>query len=115
MNLNDVIDLLGITVHHINEGQGETKVATVEASDLMSDILAGVHVPDLLLTGLTNAQVIRTASIFGIKVVIIVKGKNIDPKVIDLAKEEKIALMSTDDDLFEASGKLYAKGIRRPD
>ena len=113
MKLKEIIELLNANVLYMHPTHEGKEVATVEASDLMSDILASVNVPDLLLTGLTNAQVVRTASIFGIKAVIIVKGKKMDQKVDDLAKEEGISIMSTDDDLFEASGKLYAKGIRR--
>jgi predicted transcriptional regulator len=113
MTLKEVIELLDASVLYLDPSDENKNVSTVEASDLMSDILASVNVPDLLLTGLTNPQVVRTASIFGIKAVIIVKGKKVEQKIVDLAKEEGISIMSTEDDLFEASGKLYARGIRR--
>ncbi len=112
MNMKEIIELLKGEVHYLNEEDEDTDITTAAASDLMSDILASVNVPDILLTGLTNPQVIRTSSVFGIKAVVIVRGRPIEPKIIELAKEEKINLISTMDSLFVASGRLYEKGIQ---
>ena len=81
----------------------------------MSDILARSVVPDVLLTRLTNVQVIRTSSVFGIKAVIIVRNKAINEKVVELAKQEEIVLLTTRMSLFESCGKLYQNGIRSGD
>jgi tRNA G18 (ribose-2'-O)-methylase SpoU len=44
-------------------------------ADLMSDVLAFTHADTLLLTGLTNPQVVRTADVAGIRAIVFVRGK----------------------------------------
>ena len=112
MILKEVVDLLKAKILHIEDEALDIEISTAAASDLMSDVLASIHTPDILLTGLTNAQVIRTSSVSGIKAVVIVRGKSLEPKVIDLAKEEGIAIMSTSISLFESCGILYEKGLK---
>jgi len=90
----------------------DTEVQTAAASDLMSDILARLGTPDVMLTGLTTGQAIRTSSVSGIRVVVVVRGKRIPEQMIELAAEEGIVLMSSEMTLFEASGRLYARGLR---
>ncbi|MBN2160165.1 MAG: hypothetical protein JW807_12275 [Spirochaetes bacterium] len=111
MKIGEIIKLLNAEVHYLHNNQSDAEIKSAAACDLLSDILARVHVPDLLLTGLNNAQAIRTCSVFGIKAVVIVRGRPIDQKLIDLAHEEEITLLSTKDSLFIASGKLFSKGI----
>lgn len=113
MNLKEITDLLNAKIHYVDEENDlNTEIATAAASDLMSDVLASVNTPDLLLTGLTNAQVIRTSSVSGIKAVVIVRGKSLESKVIELAREEGIAIMTTDISLFESCGILYREGLK---
>lgn len=81
-------------------------------SDLMSDVLAFVKEDTLLLTGLTNIQVIRTAEIIDVFVIIFVRGKIPTNNIIKLAKEKKIILITTEHTLFEACGRLYKIGLK---
>lgn len=87
-----------------------------KASDLMSDVLAfsqPVLKPNtILLTGLTNKQVVRTCEIAGVCAIIFVRGKNPPTDTIELAQECKISLFITRLKMFEACGILYAHGIR---
>ena len=85
------------------------------ASDLMSDVLSRISSPDLLLSGLSNPQVIRTASLSGIKTIVIVRGKKIDKSIIELAQKENIVLLLTKLSCFGACGLLYEKGLRNKD
>lgn len=87
-------------------------LTTAAASDLMSDILSRTEIPDVLLTRLTNTQVIHTASIFGIRLVVVIRNRPIEDKLIKLAEKEKIALVRTAASLFESCGMLYECGIR---
>lgn len=112
MKLSEIIKLLNAEVHHMLDDRLDTEISSALSSDLMSDVLAGVHVPDILITGLNNAQVIRTSSVFGIKAVLIVRGKSIDSKLIELSREEEIVFLSTKESMFNTSGILYQKGIR---
>ena len=79
--------------------------------DLMSDVLAFIKRDALLLTGLTNAQVIRTAEMADIQAVCFVRGKKPGKEVIALAEEKEIALLATSLPLFEACGRLYRSGL----
>ena len=54
-------------------------------SDLLSDVLAFTKENSVLLTGLTNSQVIRTAEMSDIIGVIFVRGKKPDNYTIELA------------------------------
>jgi predicted transcriptional regulator len=80
--------------------------------DLMSHIL--MHIKDrntLLLTGLATTQVIYTADVVDIKVIVFVHGKQPDSEVIQLAKKSGIILLKTKLPMFEGCGKLYQAGI----
>lgn len=79
--------------------------------DLMSDVLAFAKEKVLLLTGLINPQVIRTAEMLDIKAIVFVRGKSPSENMIALAKEKHITLLSTNDPLYIACGKLYEKGL----
>ena len=81
-------------------------------ADLMSDVMAFVKEQVLLLTGLINVQVIRTAMLMDIQSVCFVRGKSPNQEMIDLAKENGIALLKTKLPMFLACGKLYQAGVR---
>jgi predicted transcriptional regulator len=81
-------------------------------ADLMSDVIAYVKESNMiLLTGLVNPQVIRTAEMMDIKAIIFVRGKNPGDQVLELAREKGIAVVSTGHTMFEACGRLYSAGI----
>jgi hypothetical protein len=82
------------------------------ASDLMSDILVKVKPGSLLLTGLTNNQVVRTGKVAAIGAIIFVRGKKPNADTIKLAKLYHIPLMTTDIPMFDACGMLFARGIK---
>jgi len=82
------------------------------SSDLMSDVLTGNYVNTVLLTGLSNLQVIRTAEMSDIREVIITRGKDVSREMIDLAIESEIVLLSSQYSLFRVSGILYEHGIK---
>lgn len=80
-------------------------------ADLMSDVLAFTHTGTLLLTGLTNPQVVRTAEMAEIKALVLVRGKYPPPETIALAKERNIPLLASRYTMFESCGRLYAAGM----
>jgi hypothetical protein len=112
LTLREVVAILAAEVHHTSSQQLDTVIQTARASDLMSDILFDDMVPDILLTRLCNAQVVRTASVFGIAAVVMVRSHDINMKIVELAKEENIVLLATQGTLFTSCGKLYARGVR---
>jgi len=80
-------------------------------ADLMSDVMAYVKESVVLLTGLVSPQVIRTAEMMDIKVILFVRGKSIPENIIELAKEKEISIITTKDTMFTACGKLYSAGV----
>lgn len=80
-------------------------------SDLMSDVLAFVKDQALLLTGLLNPQVIRTAEMMDIKAIVFVRGKTPGDDTIELANLKSMTLMTTAHPLYIACGLLYSNGL----
>ncbi len=80
-------------------------------SDMMSDVLAFTKYDAILLTGLINNHVIRTAEMLDIQVIMFVRGKIPPQEVIEMAEEQGMILMTTDLTMFTACGMLYEKGI----
>lgn len=80
-------------------------------ADLMSDVLAFTHAGTLLLTGLTNPQVVRTAEMAGIQAIVFVRGKYPPAETIALAADKSIPLLASRYTMYETCGRLYASGL----
>jgi len=111
MKISEVKEILNAEILS-GEDLKETEVFSACGSDLMSDVLAFVKDQALLLTGLLNPQVIRTAEMMDIKAIVFVRGKRPEENVVELAKERKMILMSTELPLYVACGKLYSGGLK---
>ena len=107
MKLSEIVDALEATVVYGNDHL-EKEVTTCGASDLMSDILAGLSEGCLLLTGLTTVQVIRTAMVAGIGAVVFVRGKRPPQEVIEQAEKQGLPLISSPYSMFVSCGRLHA-------
>jgi hypothetical protein len=111
MTLDDIRSTLSARILARGNDMGVT-VDMAYCADLMSDVLAFSITSSLLITGLTNTQVIRTAEVADIRAIVFVQSKRPDIDTISLADEKKIPLLVTDCSMFEACGKLYEKGLR---
>jgi len=89
----------------------EKDVKMACGSDLMSDVLSFVKSESLLLTGLTNPQVVRTAEMADLVAVCFVRGKKPDQDTITMAKAKEIPLLTTPLPMFESCGRLWKKGL----
>ena len=78
----------------------------------MSDILAYVTDQKLLLTGMINPQVIRTAEMVDMHVILFVRGKMPDENMLRLAEDSDIAVLSTKNLMYTSCGILYENGVR---
>ena len=107
MKLSEIVDALEATVINGSDHL-DKEVTTCGASDLMSDILAGLSEGCILLTGLTTVQVIRTAMVAGVGAVAFVRGKTPPQEVIDLAREQDLPLLSSPYSMFVSCGRLHA-------
>ena len=94
------------------EDKGDLEIASACGADLMSDVMAFVKDRVVLLTGLVNPQVIRTAELLDIHCIIFVRGKTPNRDMIELAKQSDIILGGTKLSMFISCGKLYEAGLK---
>ena len=109
-------DAIGITVGdlvRVLEGEvacGEEhlgrQVRGFAASDLLSDVLAFEKQEYALLTGLTNAQIVRTADITGASCVVIVRNKKPQQAAVALAQASAIPIILAPCSMFDACAQL---------
>ena len=90
----------------------DNEVFTACGSDMMSDVLAYVKEQAVLLSGLVNPQVIRTAEMMDMKCVVFVRGKRPDIDMINLAEDRDIVLLGTKLEMFTSCGLLYKNGLK---
>jgi len=109
--LRDIRNLLEAVVLAREQDMG-MEIERAYCADLMSDVLAFSINNSLLITGLTNTQVIRTAEVATIKAIVFIQNKRPDIQTISLADEKKIPLLVTDFSMFDACGLLFEKGLR---
>lgn len=86
-------------------------IKAVCGSDLLSDVLAYTDAHALLLTGLINPQVIRTAELVELSAICFVRGKKPDNLVVMMAEKKNIPLLRTRYHMYEACGKLFIAGL----
>lgn len=111
MTLREISELLEAEVL-VGENRLNMDVKTAFVADLMSDVLAFATSGSLLITGLTNPQVVRTADVLDIAAIIMGRGKKPSPETFQLAEQLDIPIMTTKYILFEIAGRLYSTGIR---
>ena len=80
-------------------------------SDMMSDVLAYVKDQAVLLTGLVNPQVIRTAEMMDMRCIVFVRSKKPSEEMLELARESNIVLLSSSKRMYDACGLLYQGGL----
>ena len=110
MRLTEVVEILEAKVV-TGENELDVEVVMGGGSDLMSDVLAFIKPGALLLTGLTNPQVIRTAEMADIRAVALVRGKQPTPETIELAASNRLPLILTRFTMFESCGRLFEQGL----
>ena len=111
MRLGEIAKILDATVIY-GEDLLDRDAASACGSDFMSDVPAYVKKQAVLLTGLVNPQVIRTADMTDIICVTFVRGKHPTPEIVELARARDIVLLSSDKRMYEACGLLYSNGLR---
>lgn len=111
MQLKEIVERLkGTVITKCYEGTME--ILTGGAADLMSDVLAfNIEGNSILLSGLTTAQVIRTAEVAGICAIVFVRGKRPSQQVVDLADELSIPLICCDYSMYKSCGILFGAGL----
>jgi len=110
MKLGEVLE--AIEGKPISEGVNwDQEIKMGCGADLMSDVLAFTHEGTLLMSGLTNPQVVRTADMAGVKAIVFVRGKIPPAETVALAEEKGIPLLASKYTMFETCGRLYRAGL----
>ena len=111
MLLKDIKSLLDCT-SLTSEELLDKEIEFCFGADLMSDVLRFARIGSLLLTGITNNQVLQVAEIMDLKGVIFVRGKEPEQKIIEDAEKRKLPLLKTNRLMFDTCGILYSKGLK---
>jgi hypothetical protein len=111
MKIERIIQLLEARVicgnHRISED-----ISTAFSSDLMSDVLTLDTENLLLITGLANVQIIRTAEVAEIHHLVIVRNKKVNDDIVELANSLNMIIIESPFSMFKASGILYSNGLK---
>ena len=111
MKIKTIAELLEAEVL-CGEDRLDTEVKSACGSDMMSDVLAFVKDQAVLLTGLVNSQVVRTADMMDMRCIVFVRGKRPSPETVDLAKAHGMVVLASPERMYQACGKLYSAGLK---
>jgi predicted transcriptional regulator len=111
MNIGQIKEILNAKVL-TGADRLDREIEYAFGADLMSDVLAFVNEKTVLLTGLTNPQVIRTAEMMDITAIVYVRGKKPDDASIELAERNDMVILCTPYTLYTTSGLLYNAGLK---
>ncbi|MCL0095004.1 DRTGG domain-containing protein [Dehalococcoidia bacterium] len=114
MKLADIISIVEGTLITANADL-DMDVSCAFGADLMSDVLTHARSGSLLLTGLVNPQVVRTAEMAEIVAIVFVRGKHPPPETVALAEEKGIPLIGARYTMFEMCGRLFEAGMNSCD
>jgi len=110
MKIRKIAELLGAEVLCCEDRLDE-EIHSACGSDMMSDVLAYVKDQAVLLTGLVNAQVIRTAMMMDMHCIVFVRSKHPSEEMLEIAKENRLVIMCTALRMYEACGILYSNHL----
>ncbi len=110
MKIRTIVELLDATVL-CGEDKLDGSVHSACGCDMMSDVLAFVKDQAVLLTGLCNPQVVRTAVMMDMRCIVFVRGKLPPKDVLTLADDAGMVVLATDERMYIACGKLYTNGL----
>jgi predicted transcriptional regulator len=110
MKLGEMKDILGAEVVVGSESM-DIEIRDAFAADLLSDVLAFAKEGTILITGITNPQVVRTAEMLELVGIVFVRGKKPDAETVRLAQIKKVPILSTRFIMFETCGRLFKSGL----
>ena len=111
MTVNDIKEILESEII-CRDDLLQKEVNSACGSDMMSDVLAFVKEQDVLLTGLVNPQVVRTAEMMDMHCIVFVRGKRPTLDMIEMAEDRDMVMLCTELEMFTSCGRLYENGLR---
>ena len=112
MTVKEIAGILNAEILCCEDAASDVQIHSACGSDMMSDVLAFVKDQAVLITGLCNPQVVRTAEMMDMLCIVLVRGKKPDTTLIELAKDRGITLIATPHRMFAACGILYQAGLK---
>ena len=111
MTVNDIKEILEAEII-CRDDLLQKEVNSACGSDMMSDVLAFVKEQAVLLTGLVNPQVVRTAEMMDMHCIVFVRGKRPTLDMIEMAEDRDMVILCTELEMFTSCGRLYENGLR---
>ena len=111
MTVNDIKEILEAEII-CRDDLLKKEVNSACGSDMMSDVLAFVKEQAVLLTGLVNPQVVRTAEMMDMHCIVFVRGKRPTLDMIEMAEDRDMVMLCTELEMFTSCGRLYENGLR---
>lgn len=97
----------------INEGTTfDKELSSGVTCDLLSWVMANGKKDGVWITVQTHLNIIAVASLLELACILIAGDPSLDSKTIEKAKEEGITLLTSKDNSYELSGRLFSLGIR---
>ncbi len=111
MKLEEIKDVLKANLK-VGEDKLDLEIEVGAGGDLMSDFLRRPMNGVVILSGLNNLQVVRTAVIAGVAALVLVRGKEPDREMLAEALAHDLPVLTTSCTLFTACGLLFRQGLR---
>jgi len=111
IKVKDIVENLNARVI-CGEDRLSENIAVAFASDLMSDVLTLDTENMLLVTGLSNLQVIRTSEMSDVSFILFVRGKRVNDDMLRLAIDNNMLIVECEYSMFRACGELYKLGVK---
>ncbi len=111
MKLREIVEMLEGEVLS-DPSHLDREITCAFGSDLISDILMCTKESTMLLTGLTNPQVIRLSDMIDLLGIIFVRGKRPSEELIEMANERDLPIVTTSFTMYKSAGLLYNSGLR---
>lgn len=107
-----VREMAGIVDAEMIQGVFEdAELAGGYTSDLLSDVMAHAKAGDALITIQAHKNTVAVASLIGALAIVVCNGRPVPEDMIEAARDEGIAIIRTDLNQFEVSGRVW-KALR---
>ncbi len=106
MQISELAPALGLSLAQPEFTDRE--ISSGYSSDLLSDVMANARADGVLVTVQAHKNTIAVAALAGLAAVVVCNGRPLPADMIEAARAERIAVLSTSDPAFEVSGRLWA-------
>jgi serine kinase of HPr protein (carbohydrate metabolism regulator) len=110
MKTSEIVSKLNLKIL-TGEGVLDREITGGICCDLLSWVMSHGRKNSLWITVQTHTNVVAVASLLELACILIPESIPVDPKTLEKASEEGIAILQTDMTAYELSGRLFALGI----